>query len=214
MDSQEIQVGPVSVSLIAQDDRIVSHIRAGHGFEPQSLAAWADMCSSGGTVLDIGAYSGLFSIAAAKMGCQAQAFEPMPLNAARTRANAKRNGTDISLFEGCVSDRAGPIDLTFNPNVVGMTAGASLVRHKGVRKSVASVTIDGLGLSQVTAIKIDVERAESFVLAGAGETLKRCRPVMLVEALGSAERATVEAAIPGYRVEAVLDVRNLLMVPC
>lgn len=214
MDVQEIQVGPVTVSLLAKEDRIVGHIRDGKGFEPASLTAWAEMCANGGTVLDIGAYSGLFAIAAAKMGCKVFAFEPMPFNAKRLRENAKRNGVEIDLAECVVSNSTGPTNITFNPNVVGLTAGASLVRKKGMKKPVHAVTIDSLMLDDVRAIKMDVERAEPLVLVGARNTLARCKPRMLVEALGETERAAVKTAVPSYRIEGVLDVRNLLMVPC
>jgi hypothetical protein len=76
------------------------------------------------------------------------------------------------------------------------------------------VTIDQMHLDGVRAVKIDVERAEPLVLAGARDTLRRCRPVLLVEALGEWERDAVLAAVPDYRLEAVLDRRNLHLVPC
>jgi len=215
MDMQNIGVGPVSVALMAQEDRIVRHIREKKtDFEPKSLAAWAAACRAGANALDIGSYSGLFAIAAAKLGCHAWAFEPMPLNMNRVRMNCLHNNVRIETAECVVSDRGGPTEITFNPKVVGLTAGASMVRKKGFKKPVMAITIDSMNLDDVCAIKIDVERGEPAVLRGAAETLARCRPIMLVEALGENERAAVMAEVPGYRVEAVLDVRNLLMVPC
>lgn len=214
MDVEKIKVGPVTVSLFAQEDRIVSHIRNGKGFEPASLAAWASMCEKGKTVLDIGGYSGLFAIAAAKLGCKAWIFEPMPLNVERIRMNARINEVKIEIVECVVSDKPGETEITFNPNVVGLTAGASLVRKKGFKKPVRAITIDSMCLDDICAVKIDVERGEPAVLFGAYETLARCKPRMLVEALGNMEREAVMASVKGYKVESVLDVRNLMMVPC
>lgn len=214
MDIENIRVGPVTVSLLAQEDRIVFHIRDKKGFEPKSLAAWAAMCVRGKTALDIGGYSGLYAIAAAKLGCKAWIFEPMPLNVERIRANARLNGVKLEIAECVVSDVPGPTEITFNPKVVGLTAGASMVRKKGYRKPVNAITIDGMCLDDVCAMKIDVERGEPAVLRGAMATIDLCNPKLLVEALGPLERSAVEHDLPRYRVESVLDVRNLLMVPC
>ena len=42
-------------------------------------------------------------------------------------------------------------------------------------------TLDSYGLEDVAFIKIDVEGHEEAVLAGAGETLSRSKPVLLIE---------------------------------
>jgi len=214
MDMEWIKVGPVKVGLIAHDDRIVAHIREKKKpFEPKSLAAWADMCVKGKTALDIGGYSGLFAIAAAKLGCKVWCFEPMPLNLNRIRMNAIQNNVKFEIVAGVVSETVGKLDLTYNDKVRGLTAGASLVRKKGYKMPVASVTVDAMHLDDVCAIKIDVERGEPAVLRGAMATIDLCNPKLIVEALGEDERAAVQHEIPRYRVESVMDVRNLLMSP-
>ncbi len=214
MEIHNITVGSVNVSLIAHADRIVSHIRSGLPFERESLAMWADMCAAKGVVLDIGGYTGLFAIAAAKLGCEVWTFEPMPLNAARIRENAALNGVSIQVIECVVSDRLGEQTLSFNPKVAGFTAGASLVMNKGKSTSVRSVTVDSLNLSDVAAIKIDVERAEPLVLRGASDTLRRCKPMIIAEALGEDEAAAVMREIPQYDHLRTLDVRNMVLAPC
>lgn len=69
------------------------------------------------------------------------------------------------------------------------------------KEAVPVMTIDGLALNRVNLIKIDVETMESKVLAGAIETVLRCRPVIFAEALyddslcegSSIERTNLEA---------------------
>lgn len=214
MTIHKLAVGEATVKLLAEGDRIVGHVRSGKGFEPQTRALWGQWCKEapGALVLDIGAYSGLFSIAADLLGCRAIAFEPMPFNLERILKNAEVNHSLIEIRPGAVSDKTGWIDITFNPKVP-MTAGASLIRKKGNRLRVKTHTLDSLALQNVAAIKIDVERAEPLVLAGARETLARCRPKMIVEALGKTERAAVLAAVPGYRLADVIDERNLMLLP-
>lgn len=208
-----IPVGPVVVYLIAEGDRIAGSLKDRGPFEPQTLQTWAIMCAQGGTVIDVGAYTGLFSIAARKLGAKVIAFEPMPKNRARFKENCRFNKVDDHVNSEAVSDQCGPAAIKFNP--IPYTSGASLVRKSGSVQPVDLLTIDSLELQSVRAIKIDVERAEPRVLCGARETLQRCRPELLVEVLGDSEGQAVLEALDGlgYRHAATLDVRNWHLMP-
>lgn len=214
----KFQVGSVSVDMIEEDDRVCAHINAGKTFEPRSLEIWASLCASrGNTVIDVGAYTGLFSISAALHSCRVVAFEPMPKNADRLRENVKANGNAakfIDLIEGAASDKVGSVQIGYSPNVKGLTSGASLLRKSGSKLTIPALTIDILDLRNVTAIKIDVERNEPAVLRGARKTIHRCKPAILVEVLDDVCKAGVRAALPDYRVEEEIDVRNWFMLPC
>lgn len=210
-----IPVGSAWVDLISRGDRICAHLKSGKEFETESLLVWGELCREGATVVDVGGYTGLFSISAGLLGTKAVTIEPMAVNADRIAENVALNGVSnwVRLIRAAASDRVGHIELTWNPNVDGLTSGASLVRKTGNKAMVEAVTIDSLKLPPVAAIKIDVERAEAMVLRGARRTIERDRPTLLVEALDAVLREAVLAELPGYRVAAVLDVRNLLMVP-
>jgi FkbM family methyltransferase len=213
METMRFAVGLVAVELVLAGDRICGSIAGRGPFEPMSLAKWAQLCARGGTVLDVGAYTGLFSIAAAKYGCRVLAFEPMEFNRARLVENAGINRVEVEISDAAVADAVGETTITYNPKVP-FTSGASLIRLKGVKLPIRTVTIDSLELAEVTAIKIDTERGEPAVLRGAVETLKRCRPAILCEALGPSEAAAVMGSIEGYRRAGMLDGRNLLLRPC
>lgn len=206
-----IPVGSAAVRLISDGDRIVASLKDRGPFEPNTLARWAELCRAGETVVDVGAYTGLFTISARLLGARCIAFEPMPANRARLKANAELNRVSDKVNSEAVSDTVGRAELTYNP--IPYTSGASLARRKGVHLDVAVLTIDSLRLQQVSAIKIDVERAEPLVLAGARETLARCRPTLIVEVLGEDEGQAVLASIDGYRHVDTLDVRNWIMEP-
>ena len=60
--------------------------------------------------------------------------------------------------------------------------------HVTAGSDVEMVTIDSLGLENVDFLKLDVEGYELFALKGAEETLKRCKPVVLIEVNGLSER--------------------------
>lgn len=211
MDSVSVNVGAVRVDLIG-DDRIAKHIKSGKSFEPDSLEAWAAMCQASTAVIDVGAYSGLFSIAAAKLGAWPVAIEPQPVMCERITANRLLNDVWFETINAAASDRAGEARLGVNA-AVHLTSGASLLRKSGGGLVVKTIRLDDLPAGNVSAIKIDVERAELMVLKGAQELIGRCRPKMLIEALDDFAVTEIRAALPQYRMEAFLDNRNMLMVP-
>lgn len=64
---------------------------------------------------------------------------------------------------------------------------------------IRTLTIDSFGLAPLDLIKIDVEGMELEVLAGAAQTIGRCRPIILVEHLKTGRHALVAAFAPhGY----------------
>lgn len=209
----QIKIEDVSVNLIEDGDRICGHIASGKSFEPESLSLWHKMCSKGGTVIDVGGYSGLFSIVAAKLGCRVVCIEPMPMNAARIIENCRLNKVLVELHQAVASNDIGLANLTYNPKVSGMTSGASLIRRKGFQIPVKSITIDSLNVDPV-AIKIDVERGEYLVLEGARKTIAKSKPMILVEVLDEEREKLVRQSIDGYEIVSVVDVRNWLMRPC
>lgn len=212
------------VKLIIESDRICISVlgildktkQGPKPFEPASLPVWEKLCSvPGAKVLDIGAYSGLYSLVAKKAGAHVIAFEPMERNRLRFRENAILNGfPDLKVNMEAVSDHCNGATIHTNLRAPFLSSGSSIVKNVGGDAvQVQTLSIDSLGLMHVTAMKIDVERAEPLVLAGARETLERCRPALLVEVLGDAEKAAVRAAVPDfYEVKAEMD-RNWLMLP-
>ena len=119
------EVDGIPIRLIDTDDRQVIHMAHGRGYEKQSLEAWASMVKPGAVALDIGAYTGLYSIIAAKKGAQAIAIEPMPANYWRLGVNVAANKAAVMALNVAASDINGAMTLNFNPRVP-LTTGASL----------------------------------------------------------------------------------------
>jgi len=206
-----ITVGPVTVSLMG-DDRICQHIIGGKTFEPDSLKKWSEMVVPGTDVIDVGAYSGLFSISAAKLGARPIPIEPMPVMVTRIEDNARMNGVWFKIIKAAASDSGGMKRLGYNEKV-HLTSGASLNRKSGGAEMVKGIMLDDLDLSRVSAVKIDVEGLEMAVLAGAMKMLLRHRPKLLIEVLSGEARKAVEAKLTGWRTKLFLDNRNLYMEP-
>lgn len=215
-DIVNVEVGPVSVALDSSGgERVCKYVLTANGFERKTLKWWPKLIRPGATVLDVGAYSGLFSISAKKLGAgRVVALEPMPIMLMRLRENLARNDVEVEVIEAAASDECGVADLTYSPHVA-MTSGASLSgalsANPGSLK-VKTITIDSLDLKDLCAIKIDVERHEVAVLKGAYETLRRWMPKMIVECWTADLRRAVMATLPpGYRLTGTLDGRNLLL---
>jgi FkbM family methyltransferase len=66
---------------------------------------------------------------------------------------------------------------------------------------IRTMAIDSLGLARLDLLKIDVEGMELQVLAGAAQTIARCRPIVIVEHLKTDRTAlTADLESHGYRV--------------
>jgi FkbM family methyltransferase len=212
-----VKVGTVDVEII-DDDRVAAAIRRDGKFEPDSLSVWGEICTGGkaGIVIDVGSYGGLFGIAAKLLGNQVIAIEPKPIMIRRTNANAALNGVNYQVIEAAASDHTGKANLGFNPSIA-LTSGSSLERKGPATMKVKTFMLDSLVIrpnDKVGAIKIDVEGHEAGVIRGALKLIEQYKPILIVEVLADETRQkAVEALLPEYQIKAVMDTRNLLMVP-
>lgn len=146
-------------------------------------------------ILDIGAHIGYHSIAYSKINPNARiyAFEPQKkifdLLCENLQANRINN---VSAFNNAVANKEGIFSLSntisdgLNPDTPieygtdkGFNFGGMSLGKDG--EFVVTVAIDEMDLGEVDFIKIDVEGAESLVISGAIETLKRYKPVICFE---------------------------------
>lgn len=211
----DLLIAGVRVRMVATDDRNMLHMAEADGYEPDSLATWAGIVRVGRTAVDVGAYTGLYSIIAALKGANVVALEPMPAQYWRLGINLALNKARARTIQAAASDAEGEAILHHNPNV-SLTTGASLVpgnEHHREHIKIQCITIDSLVLTDVAAMKIDVERHELAVLRGAMQTIERCRPTMLIETLDADMRCAVSRALPNYEAAHILDKRNTLFIP-
>lgn len=199
--------------MMLEGCRIHAHIQKG-GFEPETLRAFCTYVRAGSTVIDVGAYSGLFSLLAYKMRARPIAIEPLPANIERIQQNMALNHINFELIRAAASDYDGSAVLRYNPGV-RLTSGASLQQmSKNVGTlEVPTFTIDSLNAENVSVIKIDVEGHEPAVLRGAAQTIHRYRPVIIAEANTPEAADAIRKEIRGYERDHTLDGRNLIFLP-
>jgi FkbM family methyltransferase len=135
----------------------------------------------GDHVVDVGAFIGDHTVPYAQIvgpDGHVTAFEPCPDSYACLLHNTQ-NYPWVNCINQGLSNQWGTLHIVTNPN-----AGANHLTPEEPEKSEGSVRVqplDELGMSRLDFMKIDVEGLEVDVLAGAADTIKRCRPSIHLE---------------------------------
>ncbi len=160
-------------------------------FEAGHLGPLQGLIAPGTSVIDVGANVGFFTLKFARWvseGGKVIAIEPEPLNYARLRRAIASAGLDhvVETVQAAAAEKSGEVKLLVNP----VHPGDHRISETGA--PVVAVTIDDLlaarNWPRVSLIKIDVQGAESRVLAGASKTLQSFHPALLVEVCDEALR--------------------------
>lgn len=136
-------------------------------------------------VVDVGAHKGLYSLPLHCMGCTVYAFEPNADCAALLKSWAAGKAR-VQVFEVGLSDVPGTAELKIPLDETGRKhiASASVCKDFEGPFAIEKITLkclDEFELPDVSFLKIDVEGLEDKVLRGAVETIRKHRPVMLIE---------------------------------
>jgi FkbM family methyltransferase len=167
--------------------------------------------------LDIGANVGHHSLYMASFCAQVHAFEPYEEVAGAIDEKIRRNGLrHVHVHRVGLSDRQQVLDF-FAPQGVNTGTGSFVATHEVQNNTMigqlrvvnADDCIASLLLPRIDLVKIDVEGFELSVLRGLPETLRRHRPIVMLELSDAARQSLVSMSElmalfpPGYRVEVV-----------
>jgi len=126
-----------------------------------------------GDIFDLGGYSGIFGLIAAKINPSHKVyiFEPDPVNISHIEKNIALNDlANAILVKGAVSDRAGRV--FFKEHKGGESGGIASRGELSVESYSLGDFIESNGIKPVL-IKMDVEGAEYLALLGLKEYLKK-----------------------------------------
>ena len=144
----------------------------------------------GGVMFDLGANFGYYAIKVATElhgDCHVYAFEPNPLTMQRFRKNLELNSTrGVYPQEEGLSDAPGRASVV---DIPGHSGGAYLDQAlnlgHGIPGGIHVTTLDLFceqhHIDRIDLIKVDIEGAELRALRGGVETIRRLKPVILIE---------------------------------
>ena len=196
------------------DDSVVSSIVWLDGFEDTSIYIWSALSRNAQVILDVGSYTGLYSLVAGANNDSADitAFEPLSDNYTRLTENIELNKFKVRTLNMALSDSTGTAKFNVFSEPGFLTSGGSLLKSHQVKRSeeVELSTIDTLISEGVfnspDLIKIDVEGAELNVLKGMQAVFEQGhRPDFLIEVLDEQTGLTDFFDGMGYKFYQILE---------
>ena len=169
--------------------------RGWQGYESDMTGLFYELAQSARTVFDVGAHAGFYSVMAglANPRVKVFAFEPMKRVFDSLERNVKLNGLgNIECFNAAVGATSGiqefyfpdqdqPISSSLRSEMLEATFPEGSIKHVPVSVVTLDEFVAGKGIVEVDLIKLDTERTEHDVLAGAVNLLKRDRPDIICE---------------------------------
>jgi FkbM family methyltransferase len=191
-------------------------------WEHNVLSMWAKEISKAELAVDIGAYFGVYSILAAKLGCKkVLAVEPNQSNFNQLQRNLSLNEEAKSvechlIAVGAESKRVSMLTPIGRPNSSGSQISDSPTGRElddwEIESEVNMVTLDSLLVNEtarVSTIKIDAEGYELFILQGATETLISYGPSILIELLDTDKKKEADIFLKQFGYSPGLPLETL-----
>ena len=213
----EIDNFPLFSMFSANDDMVAKHFfwDGKDSYEPMSLKIWGALAKQSGVILDIGSYTGIYSLLAATINHKSKiyAFEALDIVYSRLLINKHSNNLgNLTCFNAAVGAVDGNIELSSKAGDSILSSGSSISKVVGkFSKTIKCVTlgsiIDNLCIDSVDLIKIDVEGAELDIIKNAEATLLHHSPDMLIEFLSDSDTELAANYLKelGYRFYQVND---------
>lgn len=211
----EPEAQPFCMFLGGNDDGVALRLFWNGRYESQTLALWSRLARTHAMALDIGAHTGIYTLAAhaANPSMSILSLEPNSMNYARLTLNLRANNlaTTDSYMLGA-SDRDGTRPFTIRTNLDFHSSGGTFEPVTGGYVSPARIVALDSFLPPALAdavdlIKLDIEGHEATALAGMRAMIARARPTMIFECITDATAAAVsELMAPlGYRFYEIDD---------
>ena len=211
---------------------VCNYLKNGQIWEQHMHDVFNKYITSESHVLEAGCHVGSHSVKLAQMSKHVHYFEPLPTSFELLQKNLELNidsGENYTLHNAGVGethretsfawiprDNLGGTGLSDNPQGIPSVSDEYNTGEwfKSENKTAVSIVpIDSLELEKLDFIKIDVEGYEPHVIAGAMDTIKRLRPVIIMECFKNHHGETLskqeleekysELITMGYRVEHV-----------
>ncbi len=203
------------------DDGIVLRFFWNGSYEKTTLALWAELAKKHEFALDIGAHTGVYTLAAktANPAISVAAFEPNPTNYSRLCLNMSANRLHLGNAKmRAVGARDETLPFSTPANSYRMTSAGALGHRDGMTIFQAQVVaLDSFLLpalySKVGLVKIDTEGHEAGVLEGMPAIIAAAKPIIFFECIAEDSGTAVQSQLEplGYRFYEVDDDRGTIL---
>jgi FkbM family methyltransferase len=192
----DVVVGDTDFVMFSANDDLVAMTFFWYGpdaYEPASMRLWRERAASARTILDIGAFSGVYALVAAGTNpdCTVHAMEAARRTYGRLLANTQINRLTHRVHCANLAVSSGRGHETFmrfrGENILGI--GDSFLAKENVSAQASEERVETIGLDafckerdiEPDLVKIDVEGAELLALDGMPELLAARRDHLLIE---------------------------------
>jgi FkbM family methyltransferase len=136
--------------------------------------------------IDIGAHIGFWSFYLCKNFEMVHAFEPV--KDFRDCFNLNVKAKNIKLYDCAL----GKEDSFISMEIDQSNSGKTHIKNQGTTNKIPIKKLDDFNFTKIDFIKIDVEGYEEFVIQGGLETLKKNRPLIIIEQKSGSDRYGLE----------------------
>jgi FkbM family methyltransferase len=211
--------GGYCIPIAAEHRFAAQTVIAGNVWEPQTVAFMTEVCR-GGDIVHAGTFFGDFLPALAAAASKVWAFEPKRENWRCASLTVSLNGlTNVALYLGGLSDHAGEMALQTRGGDGVVLGGASHLKDDAPADPDAFemtpvATLDSLLPPErpIAILQLDVEGHEQRALTGALETIRRWRPVLILETMPQPGWISQHLTPLGYAVARHVDENAVLTV--
>ncbi len=171
---------------INSDDSSIVNRFWDDNFEDFTLEKWSDWTSQEGIHIDVGAHTGLFTLAALKSNKKniVVAIEPFDLNYHRIITNLRLNNFDntrVNLFNLAASNQNKEVKFEIKTPWSYLSKGGK-ISNQGI--NVKAIKLDSINFNpsiKIVSLKIDTEGEDFSVLEGSKNLIKTNMPNLVIE---------------------------------
>jgi FkbM family methyltransferase len=214
--------GGYCVPLSSKHRPAAQDILAGYVWEPEIIEFLMSRCGDG-DIVHAGTFFGDFLPALSQSsaeGSRIWAFEPNPENYRCAFITTYINGLqNVELINAGLGERQGSLQMvTIDTDGKSLGGASRMVRQtdEGSREgsiSVEVVTVDEVIPSErnISIIQLDVEGFEEPALAGALKSIRRCKPILILESLPDEDWLSTNILQLGYRMAGTAHDNTILI---
>ena len=159
-------------------------------WESKSREIFSVLSISSNTVFDIGSYTGVYALVAAKSNkkLNISAFEPNPELFSALEKNLKLNRIrNVKSEQMALDNQPGEAYLYLNHDIYtsigSLIQSATAGKKVLVRKTTLDIYCKNYSINSIDLMKIDVEGYETYVIQGGLSIIKKSSPIILMESL-------------------------------